>query len=281
MNVGLVLGGGGARGLAHIGALRAIDEHGIKPIAISACSMGAIIGATYAAGYSPREIYEIVDRISYSQVLSFGEKGGLLGSKGLAKILSKHLPKTFEDLNIPLEVTTVDVQTGSLLVLRSGDLITALTATSALPGILSPVRYKGRYLVDGGLINGLPVDIIRTMTLAPVIAVDVAAPPNRELSFEPQKPSMLENFSKMVKERKLPFEKLFRRGLTIELFMKSYDIPQKIITDMRLSLHPPELLIRPKLDNQFGVEDFNRLEQAFVLGYQETSDSLDNWNYKK
>lgn len=281
MNIGLVLGGGGARGLAHIGALRAIDEHSLKPVAISACSMGAIIGAAYAAGHNPREIYEIVDAIKYSQVLSFGEKGGLLGSKGLAKILSKHLPKTFEDLNIPLELTTVDVQTGSLLILRTGDLITALTATSALPGILSPVSYMGRHLVDGGLINGLPVDIIRTMTLAPVIAIDVAAPPNRELSFETQKPSMLEQFSKLVKERKLSFDKLFKRGLTIELFMKSYDIPQKIITDMRLSLHPPELLIRPKLDNQFGVEDFDKLEQAFVLGYQETSERLDNWNYKK
>jgi len=277
MKIGLVLGGGGARGFAHIGVLTALDEYHLTPVAISACSMGAIIAACYAAGYSPAKIYEIADTIKYSQVLSLGEKGGLLGSRGLARILKNYLPEKFEDLSIPIEITTVDVQSGTLVVLRSGDLITALRATSALPGILSPVHHVNRYLIDGGVINGLPVDVIRTMTMEPVIAVDVAAPPNRKLSFDSTKPSMLEQISSTIKKRKNPFLKLFKRSLTIELFMKSYDIPQKHLTEMRLALHPPELLIRPKLEPQFGVEDFGRLSEAMVLGYNEARNGIENW----
>ena len=277
MNIGLVLGGGGARGFAHIGVLTALDEFDLNPVALTGCSMGAIIAAFYAAGYSPAKIYEIADSIKYSQVLSLGEKGGLLGSRGLARILKNYLPETFEDLKIPLEITTVDVQSGTLVVLRSGDLITALRASSALPGILSPVRHLNRYLIDGGVINGLPVDVIRTMTMEPVVAVDVAAPPNRKLSFNARYPSMLEQISSTIKKRENPFLRLFKRGLTIELFMKSYDIPQKHLTEMRLALHPPELLIRPKLDAQFGVEDFSRLSEAMVLGHNAATRSIKKW----
>ncbi len=281
MNVGLVLGGGGARGIAHIGVVKALEERSIKPVAISGCSMGAIIGAFYAHGYSSEQMLDVVQNLKYRQFLHLGELGGLVGGLGLEKVLSKHLPETFKDLNLPLSVTTVDVQAGHLMVIRSGKLVIALRASSALPGILSPVKHQGRYLVDGGLLNNLPVDIIRSMTLEPVIAVDVAAPPNRSLEFEPDKPNLLQSFTDMVTGKKNPIDDLFSRGLTIELFMKAFDIPQKVITEMRLSLQPPEVLIRPDIDPQLGIEDFAEYETLIDAGYQAASQELDRWLNKQ
>jgi len=112
--------------------------------------------------------------------------------------------------------------------------------------------------VDGGLLNNVPVDVIRTMTHLPVLAVDVAAPPDRKLVFE-------DNFLKRIRET----YKKGQRPLIIELFMKAYDIPTHVLTKVRLSLNPPALLIRPPLDPNLKVEDFKRLEEAIEAGYRE------------
>lgn len=277
MEIGLVLSGGGARGLAHIGVFKALEEYKLKPIAIAGCSMGAIIGAFYGAGCDVKQMEDITDKINFLKLLDFGEFGGLIGGKGIAELLSSHLPEDFSDLSLPLSMTSVDVQAGSLVVFNEGELIPALRATSALPGLLSPVKHEGRYLVDGGLLNNLPVDIIRTMTLKPIIAVDIAAPPHRKLDFEPSKPSMLENFNAILSGKKNPIANLLDRGLTMELFMKSFDVPQRVLTEMRLSMQPPELLIRPELDSQFGVEDFFRSEEAIEQGYIAAKKALDKW----
>jgi NTE family protein len=163
------------------------------------------------------------------------------------------------------------------MVLRSGQLVPALRATSALPGLLSPVKYQGRYLVDGGLLNNLPVDLIRTMTHDPVIAVDIAAPPDRELAFESETAGILQQMNALISGKTTMRNELFGRGLTVELFMKSFDVPQRVLTEMRLSIQPPELLIRPELDSQFGVEDFDRGEEAIAQGYEATHQGLKNW----
>ncbi|MEZ4631700.1 MAG: patatin-like phospholipase family protein [Deinococcales bacterium] len=279
MKVALVLGGGGARGLAHIGALKAFEEYDIQPTAISACSMGAIVGAFYAAGWTWEKLQDLTTSLKFQQFLHFGELGGLLGGAGIEKILSNHLPETFEELALPLSVTAVDVQAGNLVVFRSGELIPALRASSAIPGILSPVKHKGRYLIDGGLLNNLPVDIIRSMSLEPVIAVDIAAPPNRQLKFESEGISLLENLSALITGKRHPLDEILKRSLTIELFMKAFDIPQKVLTEMRLSMQPPELLIRPELAPQFGIEDFHRYEEAIQKGYEASQKTLRSWPY--
>jgi NTE family protein len=266
MKVGIVLSGGGARGLAHIGAMRAMEERGLEPVAIAACSMGGIVGALWGAGYRADEIEELFSDMSAGDLLAFGTMGGLIGGKRIERKLTKVLPERFENLQFPLAVTAVDVQNGHLLILRSGALAPALRASSALPGILSPVKHEGRILIDGGLLNNLPVDVIRTMTLAPVLAVDVAAPPDRHLDFEAG-----ESFWKQI-------ESLFtsrQRVLTIELFMKAIDIPQALITEMRLAMQPPELLVRPPLAQDLKVENFDRVEEAIRVGYAATKRALE------
>ncbi len=263
----LVLGGGGARGLAHIGVLRALEEADLRVRAIAGCSMGAIVGAFYAAGFTPDEMEEVARGIRYESLLSFGELGGIVGGDGFASLLSEHLPERIDDLSLPLLMTAVDVQKGELVVLTEGSLVRALRATSALPGLISPVRVGDRVLVDGGLLNNLPVDLARTMGDGPVVAVDVAAPHDRRLRFEDDR-SFWERLKHVVQPH---------RALTVELFMKSFDVPQALVTQMRLAISPPDLLIRPDLERDFGVEQFGRIDRALEKGYDAGRAAIASW----
>jgi NTE family protein len=259
LKIGLVLGGGGARGYAHIGVLRSIEERGLTVEAIAGCSIGGIIGALHAAGFKAAEIQGLFDELDLVRLLDVSGMGGLIGGKGVTRHLEKHLPATFEDLKIPLAVTAVDVQRGRLVVLNRGKLLPALRATSALPGIFAAVKHAGRVLIDGSLLNNLPVDVIRTMTLAPVVAVDTGAPADRRLVFEDERT--------LWEKVKTPLLR-GKRPLIFEMLMKSIDIPQGPITSIRLSLNPPEVLIRPPLDPDLKIEDYSRLEEAVQAGFE-------------
>jgi NTE family protein len=263
--IALVLGGGGARGLAHLGVLSVLEERGYEIEAIAGCSIGGIVGAMIGSGHTSAEIVDLVASTRFQDVFDFGEMGGLVGGKGIDRLLRAQVRERFEDLTIPLKVTAVDVQRGSLVILGSGPLSPALRASGALPGILSPVEHLDRVLIDGGLLNSLPIDVVRTMSLAPVVAVDVAAPPDRPLDFDAG--GILETIKR--------FGKRDFRSLTVELFMKSYDIPQRLITQTRLAMDPPEVLIRPDLDRDFGVEDVHLLDEAVALGRDAAVAALD------
>lgn len=275
MDIGLVLGGGGARGFAHIGVLQALSEHDLHPVAISACSFGGIVGAFYCADYTFDQMKEIAKQLSMRELLALGEPGGILGGKKIQEFLEVYLPATFEELSLPLTLTTVDVQEGHLVVLAEGALAPAIRASCSLPGILSPVNHEGRLLVDGGVLNSLPVDIIRTMTHEPVVAVDIAAPRNRKVEFNT--PSLLDQMSRLLSGQKNPLSEIFRRGRVIDMFVKAYDIPQKALTDLRLSLYPPDLLIRPVLRRELGAENFDRAGEAIEAGYRTACEAIQGW----
>jgi len=266
MKIGLVLGGGGARGFAHIGVLRALAERGLEPSAIAGCSMGGLVGALHAAGVGHDEIQHHFNDLPVYRLVDYARRGGLMGHKGIDPALAEHLPATFDELNIPLAVTAVDVQEGRSVILRRGDLLPALRATSALPGIFSPVSHEGRILVDGGLLNNVPVDVIGVMTLDPVVAVDVGSPPNRKLTFEDHR-----SFLEKLRAPTPPGE----RPLTIELFMKAFDIPAALMTNLALTAYRPTVLIRPPLDPHLKVEDYNRFDEAIEVGYQAAVQTLD------
>jgi NTE family protein len=259
IRIGLALGGGGARGYAHIGVLRAIERRGLEVAAIAGCSMGGIIGALHAAGHPSEEIHDIFRGLDLIKLLDRSRMGGLIGGKGITRTLEKHLPHTFEELAVPVCVTAVDVQRGRLVVLNRGELLPALRATSALPGVFAAVRHAGRVLIDGGLLNNMPVDVIRNMTLAPVVAVDTSAPADRKLVFTDER-SLWEKMREPLLRGKRP--------LLFEMLMKAIDIPQAPLTSMRLSLNPPEVLIRPGLDPDLKIEDYTRLDEAVQRGFE-------------
>lgn len=264
--IGLVLGGGGARGYAHIGVLRAIERRDIRVAAIAGCSMGGIIGAMHAAGHAAGTIQDAFRGLDLLKLFDRSSMGGLIGGKGITRLLERHLPRTFEELTIPLAVTAVDVQRGRLVVLNRGDLMPALRATSALPGLFAAVRHGGRILVDGGLLNNLPVDVIRALTLAPVVAVDTSAPADREVVFTDERT--------LWEKLRHPFLR-GKRPLVFEMLMKTIDIPQAPLTSMRLSLNPPEVLIRPALDPDLKIEDYARLDEAVARGFEAAEARLD------
>ncbi len=264
MKIGLVLGGGGARGFAHIGVLKSLEKRGLEPVAIAGCSMGGLVGALIASGNDHKRILDIISEIKPWNLLDMGKMGSLIGGRGMAHQMEKYLPETFEELGIPLAVTAVDLQEGKLAVFTEGPLHPALRGTSSIPGIISPEPHGNRYLIDGGLLNNLPVDVIRSLTNAPVLAVDVAAPSNRRVPLEE---SAMDRAKDIIKGKKRP--------LAFELFMKAFDIPAAMLTETRLALNPPEVLVRPRLDPDLKTEDFSRYAEAVDAGFEATEAALD------
>jgi NTE family protein len=243
-----------------------MEERGIEAEAIAGCSMGGIVGALIAHGLPSAEIQQRFEGLDTKKLLDRSRTGGLMGGKGVAEVLSDHLPLRFEDLKIPLRVTAVDVQSGRLITLFESDLIPALRATSALPGIFSPVEIDDRILVDGGLLSNVPVDEMRTMTREPVVAVDVTVPANRRIPFEDNR-----SFWEKVKE---PIQ-TGKRPLILEVMMKAFDIPAAVLNDLRLAAYKPDYLIKPDLDPDLKVEDFKRLDEAIEAGYAAANETFD------
>ena len=251
---------------AHIGVLKALEERGIEPAAIAACSMGGIVGAMYGAGARADELLAKARDFKFTEVLDIGDREALNRGHKLEKTLERHLAPTFADLRIPLKLTACDIQQGVLVVFDRGDLRAAVRATISLPGVFPPARVEDRILLDGGLINNLPVDIIRTMTHEPVIAVDVAAPANRELDFA-EHGSWWESLA----------QRALRRPLILDIVTKAYDIPQRLLTDVRLAMNPPDILVRPLIDPDIRVQDFDAWQQPYEAGYEAMYMALDEY----
>ncbi|MCF6360844.1 MAG: patatin-like phospholipase family protein [Cyclobacteriaceae bacterium] len=157
--IGIALSGGGARGISHLGVLKAFDENDIKPDVISGTSAGAIIGGFYAAGYAPDDILKIIIKTNMLSIFkpAFSWKG-LLSMDSLEKILRNNLPPTFEDLGIPLIVAATDIEGGKTTYFEQGGLYKAILASSCLPVLFNPIEIDNVKYIDGGILNNLPVE---------------------------------------------------------------------------------------------------------------------------
>jgi|JI10StandDraft_1071094.scaffolds.fasta_scaffold246895_2 NTE family protein len=164
MRLGLVLSGGGVRGIAHIGILKALDEMQIQIDCIAGTSAGSIVGALYAAGHKPDRIFELVKNISiFKAVRPAFAWTGLLTLDGLKDVLLKNIPaNNFNSLTIPLTVAATDIKNGQIHYFNSGELIPAVLASSSIPAIFNPVQLNGQLYVDGGILDNLPVKAIRS-----------------------------------------------------------------------------------------------------------------------
>ncbi len=176
--LGLALGSGGGRGVAHLGVLRALEEEGIKPDFISGSSMGAVVGAGYADGLSIDEMLEIVLKLKTVDILDISAvpvtKLGLLKGNKVHKLLLQNLGDvTFDKLKIPFCCVACDILSGKLLTLNEGKVATAVQASSAMPTVFRPVRQDKMLLVDGGVLCRVPVKQVKDMGADVVVAVDV------------------------------------------------------------------------------------------------------------
>lgn len=263
MDISLVLGGGGARCFAHVGVIRALEERDMKPQALATCSTASVIGALYAAGYSAARILDLAKEIDFSSFVVLDPGGsGLVSNEKIVDFLCEHAPATFEELHMPLAVVTTDIQTGESLTFRSGELAPVVCASNALPGVFEPVHHAGRYLLDGGILDIVPVDVVCKVTRTTVIAVDVSQSPKRKLELED--------------------EPLWRRltpsGGTpraLEILKKAYVLRENILRDARYKENPPDIDIRPDLPEDLSEQDFGRIEEAADIGYASAVEALD------
>jgi NTE family protein len=157
---GIVLSGGGARGIAHLGILKALEELGIKPAVISGTSSGAIAGAFYANGFGIDEILSIIKNGHFFNFSNLNiVKQGLFSMKGFDDIYKTYFKtNSFEDLKIPLYIAATDILKGEINYFSEGELSTALLASSCIPVLFHPIRYRGNYYVDGGILNNFPIE---------------------------------------------------------------------------------------------------------------------------
>jgi NTE family protein len=211
--IGVALGGGGARGLAHLGVLQVLEDAGVPVDIIAGTSMGGIVACLYAAGIPLDDLVASGKKVSLVDLASPDLKWrGLFGHEKLASLLADLLGDdevTFEDLDIPAAVVCADIETGELVILDEGPLIPALLATAAVPILFSPVHHQGRWLVDGGVLNNLPVDLVCHMGADRVLGVNV--PPSVDLSLSDEEMPEglplggLRNLVKHIQDWRRPF----------------------------------------------------------------------------
>lgn len=184
--IGLALGGGAARGLAHIGVLKVLEKHHISPDVIVGTSMGALIGALYAGGISISDIEQFALRLNSVRLAFLADMtpsfGGLVGGRRVVSMLKSIMGDlSFSQLKLDFACVSTDIITGAEVVLRDGSLLEAVRASVSLPGIFTPVKFGKQYLVDGGLVNEVPVSVCREMGAEYVIGVNVLPHPSRTI----------------------------------------------------------------------------------------------------
>jgi NTE family protein len=257
MNITLALSGGGVKGFAHIGSLRVLEAEGFRIRGVAGTSAGGLVGALYAAGYSPDEMEARLRDIDQGNLFSRMHCDGpaLLGLAGVSAILSDLLgERTFDDLRLPLAVTATDLISGLPVIIKQGRLIDAVLATSAVPGVFPTKSIGEHLLVDGGVMNPIPVAEARALYPdGPVVAV-VLSPPlgwqkDANYQFAESVPVLMTNLP-------LVYRLAGRLRLTqaFNIFIHSMDLSGLMLMDKQLKLEQPEVIIRPNL-GPIGIID--------------------------
>ena len=265
--IALALGGGAARGWAHIGVLRALDEAGIEIDMIAGTSIGALVGGCYLAGKLD-ELEEFARSLTKRRIFGLLDLhlggSGLLGGLKLTAKMQEHLNgTTFDDLAKPFVCVAAEIRTGHEIWLSSGSLITAMRASYALPGVFEPVSCNRRVLVDGALVNPVPVSVCRAYEQRLVVAVN--------LHYDLFGRAAVIKHAAEVDETALVVDKGHsdresRLGIT-GVMVEAFNIIQDRISRARMAGDPPDLSLLPKLGH-VGLTEFHRADEAIRLGYE-------------
>ncbi len=247
MNIGLVLSGGGARGIAHLGVIKALEEHGVIINRVSGASAGAIVGAFYCSGYSPDEILEIVIKTNlYKIVRPAMNWRGLLRIDNAIDIFKQYIPDdTFEGLKIPLHVAVTNISKGESEYFEKGGLLQVVLASSSIPVVFNPVKIGNYDYVDGGILNNLPVE--------PLIPLC-----DRIIGVHTNPAGPVDEVSNM--------KVLVERSLLLAINFNAYARQDNC-----------DLFIDPIRLKDFLVFDFKRAKEIFTIGYEEACKVIDGY----
>ncbi len=303
--VGLALGGGAARGWAHLGAIRAVEEAGTEVSYVAGTSIGALVGCVYASG-NIKGLEQIAADFDFKQILYLLDivfpRSGLIDGKKIAAFVGELIgERRIEDLDIPFSAVATDIRSGTDVVINTGSAIEAVRASISLPGIFTPLRMGDAILADGGITNPVPVDVVRAMGADFVIAVDLNCSSDNSKGLErisnrerikPEKGSdegsavesgkarSREKISKLLGEKYGESEEKnlgqIRKWFAgendlpsiFDVLMAAVNIMESAITEARLKEAPPDMLIRPELGH-INLLEFNKAEEAKELGYKE------------
>lgn len=290
MQIGLVLGSGAARGWAHIGVIRALEEIGIRPGVVCGSSIGALVGAAYASG-TLAELEAWVRTLTWRDIvqkmdITLGGGGFIQGSRLMAEFGRYVETATIEDLPMQFAAVATDLESGREIWLRNGSVLDAVRASIALPGLFAPVEYNDRWLVDGGLVNPVPVSLCRAMGAEAIIAVNVHGDlagrhrqfrkwSDRNNESEPKAELALWNqFAERLKvslnqsiDSVLPRSAAASRktpGL-FDVIMGSINIMQDRLTRSRMAGDPPDFTLSLHL-SRFGLLEFHRADEIIAEG---------------
>lgn len=295
LKIGLVLSGGAAKGLAHIGVIKALEESGIIVDYIAGSSMGALVGAAYASGVPIDTLEKIAVNTDWKTIAKLFVPGlspsGLVDGKRVKEFLASIYGDTrIEDCPIPFAATAADIFTGKLYTINRGSLLEAVRASISIPVVFTPVKYQDILLVDGGLVDPVPIDVVKEMGADYIIAVHVLhgrlpAEKGEYIQIEnpePQPPATWKSSSewitkqiKMVNNRENEHKKDSTKAINhsknpglVRISENTLYIAQDVIAQLQIELYKPDLVIQPDTRN-INLYEFYRGEDAIAIGYNE------------
>mgnify|MGYP003132690890 FL=1 len=253
MKIGLVLSGGGMRGAAHIGAIKALEEHGIYPTHIAGTSAGAIVGALYASGYNWDDILRFFKSISILDITKYAiRKPGILDADKFYNNFKTYFSEDdFSILKKDLQITATNILNGDLAVFKEGELIKPILASAAFPGVFSPVKINDSYYVDGGTLNNFPVELLKKQCDI-IIGIYVNGFETIDI--------------KELKHSHHVAERAFKLKSVREDYMK---------------FKKCDLVVCPKGLDNFGTFDKKNLKHIFDIGYNATIEALKTFEITK
>jgi len=260
-DITLALGGGGSKGYAHLGVIRTLVDQGFKIKGIAGTSAGGMAGAIYAAGYDPEDILDTISTLRQDNLYGFGRGPALLNPGGLHKVLEGFLGETrFSDLEIPCVLTAVDLKEMTEITIREGSVLEGVKATTAIPGIFPPLQMNDYQLVDGMVLNPVPVGLARSMApRLPVVAVSLSPEPEHWKTALPWD-------NRPANPLLRPIARL-RIAKAFEVYLRSMDMSLHMMGELRLELEKPDILIRPDVSH-IGSLDRVDVREVAQLGEQ-------------
>jgi NTE family protein len=273
----LALGGGGIKGFAHIGVIRQLLKEDFEIAAIAGTSVGGIVGSLYAAGFSPQEMESFYQSLDFQKMInrSPNDAPSLVGLQGFFNFLHEKLGDiSFDDLKIPFVSTAVDINTGREIIINTGKILPAIQATSAIPGLFPAVRMGAMDLVDGGVLDPVPVSAARWLFPDyPIVAVSLSVPNSEWGEAEKiQVPSYVR-----VPDFLMQHFAQLRLSQAMKVFVDSNDITSNMIAELRLRIEKPDVLLHPKI-YKYSIMDPINIDEAIAYGEESVKESLKDLN---